>query len=1075
MTDGPSGGNDSASDESHPEAKRSRTEIGPPSPSASQLGSGDASAPAPAVCAPQPGAPHVQGPCDAPSAAPDGPSGTSTDFAAAAASAIAAAAASSSDAAPAASQPRDKASSDSTTVPSCGTAPTTEPIDDEDDDEDEDGEYDPTASQYVPGVQTQSLSDVGLGPSPQTRPSADEGSDGSLKLGQVAPTSTEVLTTKQSNDQSFAEDVGPPAVRGGAASLAAENDASAASRTPPGPATTADSASVVAVPLPVATAGAAASDAVAPGAVGTERSAATQPESSSPAATSSPSEPQPPNGATPSALDAEEPPSSPLEVASTSAEANSPPRASTPPPSSVAETEMDAFTDDAQAVHPPSPPIGSSSGQESLPESVMMESEDDEEEDGPPRRPVLPLPDKPALPSALKSRPPTTSLLPPTSASRAAQGPRKRVQWASEVASVALIENRPQLAEMWDTGPDAAEMPSQLLTPSPTPQGGDSMSAFEMAKKKERDSEQERMRAAKAALWTRLDRMAADIAYQTPPRLVLIPAGCESYDAAAVVSPHRDEVERQRRVAPSAEMIPDPRRFRSPPSPPLHSWTGPDDDAEVPVIPLDDVTTAAPVDQAAQPSLGGSGPSPAAAAGTPSLLDDPSAASSEPMSVVSSDAPGRPAAPQEPHLADGGANGVGIPDAAQNGAETAPDGAQPAVPIAGQAIESAGVTGGDGSGAAGTDTGASPGAAVAGRESTNRVGSLLGGLDLGKLQQLLGATNSLIGQQQRPPDDPYVPGEQPPHPQQQQLLPSRPPSQQEPAVAADEAGYVPSAPGGQPPMPSLDALAPPPGSDALPPGPGGPAAKNPAAQLSALLQLLTSQTAGSVGGGGPPLPQQPPPQLHGPPSQQPPPPGMRHNGGPVGSWGPGGGGGHMAHQMGNVHGAPMQPPPGMPSMPPPGMVLPGMPPPPHGRGGPGMGGPGMGGGMPPPHGMGPGGPHGMRPQLPPPGMGYPTGGQQPLPVVHFRHGQVGVHGEMGRGAPGIPPGGFDGGRGSGSRGNAPSQRGGGGGRRVNKPKNRVKCLFFNTPKGCRSGDACEYIHEPPGGGGDIRLRYASHR
>lgn len=376
LTDGPSGGNDSASDESHPEAKRSRTEIGPPSPSASQLGSGDASAPAPAVCAPQPGAPHVQGPCDAPSAAPDGPSGTSTDFAAAAASAIAAAAASSSDAAPAASQPRDKASSDSTTVPSCGTAPTTEPIDDEDDDEDEDGEYDPTASQYVPGVQTQSLSDVGLGPSPQTRPSADEGSDGSLKLGQVAPTSTEVLTTKQSNDQSFAEDVGPPAVRGGAASLAAENDASAASRTPPGPATTADSASVVAVPLPVATAGAAASDAVAPGAVGTERSAATQPESSSPAATSSPSEPQPPNGATPSALDAEEPPSSPLEVASTSAEANSPPRASTPPPSSVAETEMDAFTDDAQAVHPPSPPIGSSSGQESLPESVMMESED---------------------------------------------------------------------------------------------------------------------------------------------------------------------------------------------------------------------------------------------------------------------------------------------------------------------------------------------------------------------------------------------------------------------------------------------------------------------------------------------------------------------------------------------------------------------------------------------------------------------------------------------------------------------------------------------------------------------------
>lgn len=92
--------------------------------------------------------------------------------------------------------------------------------------------------------------------------------------------------------------------------------------------------------------------------------------------------------------------------------------------------------------------------------------QDDDEE---PQRFVIDLPE-PTLPSALKSRPPITSLLPPTSASRATtQGPRKRVQWASEVSKVALIENREELAEMWDTGPDAAEMPVALLTPAPAP------------------------------------------------------------------------------------------------------------------------------------------------------------------------------------------------------------------------------------------------------------------------------------------------------------------------------------------------------------------------------------------------------------------------------------------------------------------------------------------------------------------------------------------------------------------------------------------------------------------------------
>lgn len=1069
LTDGSSGATNAVTDDADPDTKRRKTEVGLPSPSAPQPVS-DAAAPAPTVGAPQTGALQAQGSSDAPLAVHDGPPGASTDFAAAAASAIAAAAASSSEAAPAASEPQAKTSSDSVAVPSSGTAPTTEPIDDEDvyvTLEDEDGEYDPTASQYVPGVQAPSFGGGGLGPPPQTRPIADHGSGGPLQLQQVPSLSTaEVLEAKQPNGHSSGEGVVQPAVTEQVAPLAVKNETSSASGVLPESAAPADTASVV----PVAAAGATGLDAVAPDAVGTERSATPQPESSSPAATLPPNEPQPLGEAPPAPMDVDGSPPSLPEVVLASAEAGSQPRASTPPLSSAAETAVGTQDDSSLTVQPPSPPIGSSSGQEPLPESVAIESEEDEEEDGPPRRPVLPLPDKPALPSALKSRPPTTSLLPPTSASRAAQGPRKRVQWASEVASVALIENRPQLAEMWDTGPDAAEMPSQLLTPSPTPQGGDSLSAFEMAKKKERDSEQERMRAAKAALWTRLDRMAADIAYQTPPRLVLIPAGCETYNATVVVSAHRDEVERQRRVAPSAEVIPDPRRFRSPPSPPLHSWTGPDDDAEVPVIPLDDLTTAAPVDQAAQPPSGSTEPLPAAAAGTPALPADSSAASSAP--VPASGAPGGPTAPQEPHRvgADGGANGVAKPEAAQNGVETASEGVKPAIPTAGQASESADVAGNQASIAAVSGEGGGPGAAGAGREGTNRVSSLLGGLDLGKLQQLLGATNNLIGQQQRQSEEPFVPGSQLPQPPQQQLLPPRQPPEQDPGAADDGAGYVSGAQGGQPPLPPHDPHAPPPGGDALP---AGPATKNPAAQLSALLQLLTSQSAGgSVGGGGPPLSQPPPPQLHGPPPQQPPPPGMRHNGGPVGSWGPGAGGGHMAHQMGNVHGSPMQPPPGMPNMPPPGMVLPGMQPPPHGRGGPGMGGPGMGGGMPPPHGMGP--PPNMRPPLPP-GMGYPTGGQQPLPVVHFRHGQVGAHGDMGRGAPGMPPGGFDGGRGSGSRGNASSQRGGSGGRRVNKPKNRVKCLFFNTPKGCRSGDACEYIHEPPGGGGDIRLRYPSHR
>eukprot|EP00168_Porphyra_purpurea_P013504 TRINITY_DN3736_c0_g1_i10.p1 TRINITY_DN3736_c0_g1~~TRINITY_DN3736_c0_g1_i10.p1 ORF type:complete len:693 (-),score=81.42 TRINITY_DN3736_c0_g1_i10:184-2262(-) len=673
----------------------------------------------------------------------------------------------------------------------------------------------------------------------------------------------------------------------------------------------------------------------------------------------------------------------------------------------------------------------------------------------------FPLPE-PTLPSALKSRPPVTSLLPPTSASRTAtQGPRKRVQWAAEVSKVALIENREELAELWDTGPDAAEMPVALLTPPPAPQGGDTMSAFEMAKKKERDSEQERMRAAKAALWTRLDRMAADIPYQTPPRLVLIPAGCETYNPGTVESPHRDEVERQRKQSLVVEVFPDVRRFRSPPSPPLHSYTGTDDDAEVPVIPLDDITSV-PAEATAQPPAAAVAPLSGAPTALAAAVAVPpgSGPVAPPAAVPSPHEPPHPASGEE-HNPQGGSATVHAVDTegVRNGAGGTTLPAGHAQPMGGPAV----VGSGDGVGGA-------PAAAGGVADGANRVSSLLGGLDLSKLQQLLGATNNLINQQQRKPEPappPFAPGAG--GPPLQPPPTSQPPPQQQATPAAPPMGYVP-AQEGQPTPPGPEPFVAPPPVDGAAPGSDGGVAKNPAAQLSALLQLLTAQSAGAAGGGGPPVPQQPPQQLHQPLQQGPP---MRHNGGPPGPWGPGGG--HMPpHQMG--HGP--APPPGMPSMPPPGMVHPGMQQPPHGMGGPGpaMGGPGMGG-MPPPHGMGPGpgGPHGMRPPPPgmqPPGAGYPPGRQQPLPVVHFRHGQVGGGSRRdGPPPPGMPPGAYDG------RPNDPLTRkaGSGGSRRVNKPKNRVKCLFFNTPRGCRSGDACEYIHEPPSGGGDIRLRYANQR
>lgn len=376
LTDGPPGGNDAVAEDADPEAKRRRTEVGSPSPSAPQS-SRVASTSAPIVGTQPTGTLQAQGTVDALLAIPDGQPDASTDFAAAAALAIAAAAATSSGAASTASQPPNKASSGSASVLSSGTAPAAAPIDVKDNDEDEDGEYDPTAWPCLPGVQIQSFGADAFERRPQTRPTTDQSSGESLKLEKGAPLSTaEVLKMKQPNGHPSVEVGGPPAVNEQAAPLAVENEASAASTVLPESSTTTNTTPVVAAPPPVATAGAAVSDAVALGAVGTERSAAPLPGNSAPATTLSPKEPHPVSGAPPAPVNVEEPLSSSPGVVTASAEANARPFASTPPSPSVTETDMGANSDASQAVQPPSPPIGSSTGQKPLPESVEVESED---------------------------------------------------------------------------------------------------------------------------------------------------------------------------------------------------------------------------------------------------------------------------------------------------------------------------------------------------------------------------------------------------------------------------------------------------------------------------------------------------------------------------------------------------------------------------------------------------------------------------------------------------------------------------------------------------------------------------
>lgn len=73
-------------------------------------------------------------------------------------------------------------------------------------------------------------------------------------------------------------------------------------------------------------------------------------------------------------------------------------------------------------------------------------------------------------PSSAEGSSPPTSAPPPPPLLRSA---RRRVQWAPTVATVSTIENRAQLAAMWDDSPAAAEMPAALrrVAYAPAPGG----------------------------------------------------------------------------------------------------------------------------------------------------------------------------------------------------------------------------------------------------------------------------------------------------------------------------------------------------------------------------------------------------------------------------------------------------------------------------------------------------------------------------------------------------------------------------------------------------------------------------
>jgi hypothetical protein len=109
------------------------------------------------------------------------------------------------------------------------------------------------------------------------------------------------------------------------------------------------------------------------------------------------------------------------------------------------------------------------------------------------------------------------------------------------------------------------------------------------------------------------------------------------------------------------------------------------------------------------------------------------------------------------------------------------------------------------------------------------------------------------------------------------------------------------------------------------------------------------------------------------------------------------------------------------------------------------------------------GPQGMQP--PPFGGGMPPQYGGPSPQQPLQHGGYPIGGFGGPGGPGGGgfggPGGHGGPGGGGFAGpggggfGGPNVPGGGGGNWDRKPR---VCSFFNSPQGCRNGDACQFQH-----------------
>lgn len=371
-------GSDAAADAADPDAKRRKTEVGSPPPPST--GSG-APVLAPVGGTLPPAAPSTPGAAGVPANGPAALLRSSTDFAFAAASAIAGATASGGAAAPsAASQSQVGTPGAPALLSSIGSAPapTPPPIDEE---EEEDGEYDPTASQFVPGVQAQPIGGGGFVLPPQMRPPTGVESGGLGGTALAAPARTALVSAAGQPNGHPPGVVSPPAVAEQAAFLGGGEGgvALAASEGTPAPTPSADAAPVGVVAPPArAVTGAPGVDAAAVGGGGgTESSAALQSGSPAPAAGVPPNEPDHSSGT----------PSAPMgagalhlslsrDVLVTTSEGDSQSGLSTPPPPTTAELDVETKADSSQAVHPPSPPIAPGAGQGALPDTVAVESEE---------------------------------------------------------------------------------------------------------------------------------------------------------------------------------------------------------------------------------------------------------------------------------------------------------------------------------------------------------------------------------------------------------------------------------------------------------------------------------------------------------------------------------------------------------------------------------------------------------------------------------------------------------------------------------------------------------------------------